>query len=70
MYIKLMTNPETKDFIQDPQFLKKIQLCMQNPAMLNVFMQQDPKIKKAFEVLSKDTNPTNMDDIKNAFAGQ
>jgi hypothetical protein len=46
--IKLMQNPETKDMINDPSFMQKIQLVMQNPAAASVLIQQDPQLKKAF----------------------
>ena len=51
--MKLISNPETKDFIQDPEFMQKVQMIMQNPASFQYFS-SDPKIKKAFEVISSD----------------
>ena len=51
--MKLISNPETKDFIQDPEFMQKVQMIMQNPAAFQYFS-SDPKIKKAFEVISSD----------------
>jgi hypothetical protein len=50
-YLKLLNNPETKDLFSDPDFMKKIQMILQNPASFPMFA-NDPKIKKAFEVLS------------------
>jgi hypothetical protein len=43
-----MQNPETKDLINDPSFMQKVQVLMQNPAAAQVLIQQDPKLKKAF----------------------
>jgi len=37
--------------------MQKMQQVMQNPALLSTYMQQDPRIKKAFEVLSGDFTP-------------
>ena len=51
--MKLISNPETKDFIQDPEFMQKVQMIMQNPAAFQYYS-SDPKIKKAFEVISSD----------------
>jgi hypothetical protein len=56
--IKLMQHPETKDMINDPSFMQKVQMVMQNPAAAQVLIQQDPQLKKAFEVLSSDA-PSN-----------
>lgn len=53
--MKLISNPETKDYIQDPEFMKKVQMIMQNPASLQYFS-SDPKIKKAFEVISSSSS--------------
>lgn len=44
--MKLISNPETKDFINDPSFMQKVQTILQNPAALSYFS-SDPKIKKA-----------------------
>lgn len=46
-YMKLASNPETKDFLSDPQFMQKVQMLIQNPAMYPMFA-NDPKIKKAY----------------------
>ena len=45
--MKLITNPETKDFIQDPTFMQKVQNIMQNPANLSMYA-NDPQVMKAF----------------------
>lgn len=59
--MKLISNPETKDFIQDPSFMQKVQTVMQNPAALSHFS-NDPKIKKAMEVIgAKDSNAFNFE---------
>lgn len=57
--MKLLSNPETKDYIGDPEFMKKVQMIMENPAAFQ-FLSSDPKIKKAFEVISSDI-PTDFD---------
>jgi len=46
--MKLIQNPETKDFINDPTFMQKVQLIMQNPAAAQGLIQNDPKLKKAY----------------------
>lgn len=43
-----MQNPETKDMINDPSFMQKLQLVLQNPAAASVLIQQDPQLKKAY----------------------
>lgn len=57
--MKLLSNPETKDFISDPQFMQKVQAIMQNPALYSQFS-SDPKIAKAMQVISSNT-PSNFD---------
>lgn len=66
--MKLISNPETKDYINDPNFMQQVQMCMQNPAAIPILMQQNPKLKKAFEVIQSDI-PSNFnfeDLMKNA----
>ena len=58
--MKLVANPETKDMINDPAFMKKIQQCMQNPSLIPMMTQQDPQIAKAWQVISQDM-PQNFD---------
>lgn len=40
--------------------MQKMQMCMQNPALLQTFIQQDPRIAKAFDIISQDM-PQNFD---------
>ena len=54
--MKLINDPETKDYIQDPAFMQKVQAIVQNPASYAAFA-NDPKIKKAFEVISSGPSP-------------
>jgi hypothetical protein len=54
--MKLLQNPETKDLVNDPSFMQKVQLIMQNPAVAPMIIQQDPRFKKVMEVLTSDTN--------------
>lgn len=46
--MKLIQHPETKDMINDPAFMQKVQLIMQNPAAAQTLIKQDPQLKKAF----------------------
>jgi len=57
-YLKLANNPETKGFLSDLEFMQKIQVLMQNPAAYAYFA-NDPKIKKAYEVISAGGMPNN-----------
>merc|ERR1719188_1608270 len=50
--MQLLSNPETAAFFQDPEFLQKLQEIQTNPMTLQKHM-EDPKVKKAFEVLSQ-----------------
>jgi len=65
--IKLMSDPETKDYFNDPAFMQKLQVIMQNPASALTEMQKDPRLQKAFEVLSRDFNPNDINDLKSKF---
>lgn len=49
---QLKSNPETADFLNDAEFLKKIDAIKNNPQKAGEYM-NDPKIQKAFEVLQK-----------------
>lgn len=49
--MKLMSNPETKDFMNDPGFMQQVQMIMQNPQAAPMLIQNNPKLKKAFDVL-------------------
>ena len=62
--MKLINNPETKDFIQDPAFMQKVQSIIQNPANLTKYM-NDPKIMKAYEVLQTSQAPDFQNFMKN-----
>jgi hypothetical protein len=59
-YLKLAQHPETKDFLSDPQFMQKVQALIQNPQLFPMF-QNDPKIKKAYEVINEGGMPNNFD---------
>lgn len=50
---KLLTNPETAQYFQDPEFVKKLTAIQKNPQMISLYM-NDPKIQKAFEVILAD----------------
>lgn len=60
--MKLISNPETKDFINDPTFMQKVQTILQNPAALSYFS-SDPKIKKAMEVIGDASAPFDFEDM-------
>jgi stress-induced-phosphoprotein 1 len=57
-YLKLANNPETKEYLSDPQFMQKVQAIMQNPQLFAMF-QNDPKIKKAYDVINEGGMPGN-----------
>ena len=50
---KLVTNPETKGFLNDPDFVQKLMMIQQNPQNMGMFA-NDPKIQKAFQVMFED----------------
>ena len=60
--MKLIGNPETKDYIQDPALMQKIQACIQNPAMEAYMSTGDPRVKKAMEVIKNSAEP-NLDEL-------
>lgn len=53
--MKLMSNPETKDFISDPSFMQQVQMIMQNPQMAPMLIQNNPKLKKALDVIQSNS---------------
>ena len=53
MMMKLIMNPETLPYLQDPEFMKKLQELKKDPSKLPLYM-NDPKMKKAFEVIQQD----------------
>lgn len=65
--LKLMQHPETKDLFQDPTFMQKLQAIMANPQLASVYMQQDPRLQKVFEVLSKETSPDDIENLTKQF---
>ena len=50
---KLVSNPETAGYLQDPDFVQKLMMIQKNPQNAGMFM-ADPKIQKAFEIMFKD----------------
>jgi hypothetical protein len=50
--------------------MQKIQAIMQNPQLASVFLQQDPRLQKVFDVLSSETNPNDLADMEKMFANQ
>merc|ERR1712166_1342336 len=48
---KLASDPETAAYMQDPQFMQMLQMCQQNPQMINMLMQSDPRIMKCLSVV-------------------
>jgi stress-induced-phosphoprotein 1 len=50
---KLLSNPETAAYFQDPEFVKKITAIQKNPQSISLYM-NDPKIQKAFQVILSD----------------
>ena len=47
---KLLMNPETAGYFQDPEFMKKLTAIQKNPQSMSLYM-SDPKIQKAFQVI-------------------
>merc|ERR1712166_190873 len=41
----------TAAYMQDPQFMQMLQMCQQNPQMINMLMQSDPRIMKCLSVV-------------------
>ena len=68
--LKLMQHPETKELFQDPNFMQSLQAIMANPALAQVYMQQDPRFKKVFDILSQETNPDDLANMEKMFANQ
>lgn len=68
--LKLMQHPETKELFQDPTFMQKLQAIMQNPALAQVYMQQDPRLQKVFEVLSQQSSPDDIENLTKQFQKQ
>jgi hypothetical protein len=50
--------------------MQKIQAIMQNPQLASAYLQQDPRLQKAFDVLSSETNPNDFADMEKMFANQ
>jgi hypothetical protein len=50
--------------------MQKIQAIMQNPQLASVYMQQDPRLQKVFDVLSSESNPNDLADMEKMFANQ
>lgn len=49
-YMKLLSDPETKDLITDPTFMPIMQSLMTNPAQAAQYM-TDPRVQKVLKVL-------------------
>lgn len=54
--MKLMGDPETKDFMSDPSFMQQVQMIMSNPQMAPMLIQNNPKLKKAFDVIQSNSS--------------
>lgn len=65
--MKLLTNPETSGYLQDPEFVKKLTDLQKNPANFAQHL-SDPKMKKAFDVIMKDFGAGGMPNMPN-FGG-
>lgn len=68
--IKLMSHPETKEFFSDPGFMQKVQAIMANPQLAAVYMQQDPRMQKVFEVISQESKPDDLENLQKMFEKQ
>jgi len=49
---KLHADPKTKPFMNDPDFVNKIEFCKHNPQMLMQLMQTDPRFMTVFQVVT------------------
>lgn len=67
MMMKLLTNPKTAPYMQDPAFVQKLQAIQQNPQQAAMYM-SDPKIQEAFQVMFSDMG-VNMEDLKKKADG-
>jgi len=68
---KLATNPSTAGFMKDPTFLSTLQNIAQNPQMLTMYMQSDPRMNAALGVvlgIGLDT-PMDTDPVESRPAG-
>ena len=50
--VKLMANPRTAKYFEDPQFRNMFEMCKQQPQMLMQLMQSDPRFMEIFQVLT------------------
>ena len=50
--MKAMQNPKIAKHFEDPSFMTKINMCMQNPQMFIMMMQQDPRIGEVFQEMT------------------
>eukprot|EP00658_Telonema_sp_P-2_P011834 TRINITY_DN14532_c0_g1_i1.p1 TRINITY_DN14532_c0_g1~~TRINITY_DN14532_c0_g1_i1.p1 ORF type:complete len:596 (-),score=219.51 TRINITY_DN14532_c0_g1_i1:314-2062(-) len=48
---KLNSDPETAAYMKDPSFLQTLAMCKQQPQMINMLLQQDPRMMKCLSVL-------------------
>lgn len=48
---RLMTNPKTAAYFQDPKFRTLFEMCKQNPQMLTQVMQMDPRFQDILGVM-------------------
>merc|ERR1712159_289667 len=61
--MKLLSNPETAAYFQDADFMAKFGEIQKNPANLQKYM-NDPKIMKAFQVITEGAGMFNPGDSK------
>merc|ERR1711976_971005 len=61
--MKLLSNPETAAYFQDPDFMAKFGEIQKNPANIQKYM-SDPKIRKAFQVITEGAGMFNPGDSK------
>lgn len=62
---KLLSDPVTKEYFKDKDFITKLQMCQSNPQFLFSLMNSDPRFMKVFNVMTG----ISMDDLKKASAG-
>jgi len=54
LIIKLLSNPKTEKYMREAEFAKKILDITVNPDNQEAYMQEDPRIKEAFEIYAED----------------
>ncbi len=67
----LMNHPEIKELMGEPGFMQKVQMLMTNPQMAPILIEQDPNLKKAYEILNStaETESFNFEEMMKNMGG-